>query len=284
MSREMTRREFFRLSAKLTAVMGLGSSAVPGIAQALVNLSSGSVPVLWLQGQSCSGCSVSLLDGEAPGPAELLTSYISLLFHPILSAATGEEAMDVLAGAITQGDFLLVVEGSIPVAMPEACVVGGEPLARQVVRAAKRARSIVAYGSCASFGGIPAAEGNLTGASSLPDFLKHNGIRQRVVSIPGCPAHPDWLVGTLAHLVSFGLPSLDELGRPKMFSPKSSMINARIFEIMNGSILSEILAIRAVCSIGMFGARYLCRLYVAQLEWPCEQLSCCWGPLCWLRI
>ncbi len=214
---DITRRKFLELSVKLAAVMGLGTSAIPQLAEAMEQLSAGTAPVLWLQGQSCSGCSVSLLNSEEPGPAQILTGYISLLFHSTLSASTGDVSMGVINRSIDHGGYLLVVEGSIPAGMPEACIVGHETVTRQVSRAARNAKAVIALGTCASFGGIPAAENNPTGAVSLPDFLKSEGVSTPVISLPGCPAHPDWLVGTLVHVLNFGIPPLDDKGRPKMF-------------------------------------------------------------------
>ena len=214
---DITRRKFFELSAKLAAVMGLGSSVLPGIADALEKLSTGNAPVLWLQGQSCSGCSVSLLNSEEPGPAQILTGYISLLFHSCISAATGGVGTEIINKSIEQGKYILVVEGSVPAGMPEACVVGEETFTKQLSRAAKKADAVVALGSCASFGGIPAAENNPTGAISVPQHLKNEGAAAPVILLPGCPAHPDWLVGTLVHVLKYGIPPLDNKGRPQMF-------------------------------------------------------------------
>jgi hydrogenase small subunit len=213
----LTRREFFKLSAKMTALMGLSQSMIPDMVEALNGMVQDNAPVLWLQGQSCSGCSVSLLNIENPDPAELLTQYISLLFHSTLSFATGHLSMEVLNKSIEQKNYYLVVEGSIPAKMPEACVIGGEPVTEQVLRASADANAIIAVGTCASFGGIPGAEGNPTGAVGLPEFLKNNHISKPTIVLPGCPVHPEWVVGTLAHLIKFGIPPLDNKGRPKCF-------------------------------------------------------------------
>lgn len=216
----MTRRSFLEMSMKLAAAMGLTSSAVPQIAEALEQLSERQAPVLWLQALSCSGCSVSLLNSGEPGPAQLLTEYISLRFHSTLSAATGSVAMDIIRKSQEQGGYYLVVEGSIAEGMPESCRMGEEAVSEQVAKAAAKAKAVIAAGSCASFGGIPAAENNPTGAMSVPDFLKGKGISTPVIRLPGCPVHPDWLVGTLVHVLKFNIPALDELGRPTLFFSK----------------------------------------------------------------
>ncbi|MGA2500810.1 MAG: hydrogenase small subunit [Tepidisphaeraceae bacterium] len=214
---QLSRREILGLGARLAAIMGLGTAAIPQVAEALESIAAGAVPVLWLQAQTCSGCSVTVLNSDAPGPAVLLTRHIALRFHQTLSAVSGEHAIETINRTIDEGAYLLVVEGAVPAGMPEACVIGHEPVAGQIARAAARARAVIAQGTCAVFGGIPAAENNPTGAVSLCSFLKGKGITTPVVSLPGCPPHPDWLVGTLVHLLRFGIPKLDAEGRPAMF-------------------------------------------------------------------
>jgi hydrogenase small subunit len=213
----LSRRSFLELSAKLCAVMGLGAGAIPRLAEAAEELAAGNAPVLWLQGQSCSGCSISLLDAEAISPVQLLTHYISLTFHQTLSATTGYQAVDTVNKIIAAGGYILVVEGAVPAGMPKACVFGGEPFGEQLLRAAKAARAVVAVGSCATFGGIPGADNNPTGAISAAQYLKNQGVSTPAILIPGCPCHPDWLLGTLAHVLKLGIPPLDALGRPKAF-------------------------------------------------------------------
>lgn len=213
----ISRRSFLQTSARLTALMGLGVGAIGRIHEALAELASGQASVLWLQGQSCSGCSVSLLDSASLEPFQLLTRYINLSFHQTLSTATGHMAVDTANKIIEQGGYLLVVEGSVPERMPRACMFGGEPFGDQLLRAAKAAKAVVAAGTCAAFGGIPAAEHNATGAAPIPQFLENHGVKVPTILVPGCPTHPDWLVGTLAHLLKFGLPPLDRLGRPLAF-------------------------------------------------------------------
>lgn len=216
----LTRRSFLKAGTSLAALMGLGPSAAVAMARAVKQMAAGRAPVLWLQGQSCSGCSVSLLNTERPGPLELLTDMISLKFHSTLSAATGKTAVDVVDTTIKAGQYILVVEGSIPAGMPEACMFGRVPVAKQVLTAARNAKAVVTVGSCASYGGIPAAEGNLTGAVSVVDHLTSHKVDAKIIRIPGCPAHPDWVVGTLAHVLKFGMPPLDDDGRPKAFFSK----------------------------------------------------------------
>jgi len=213
----MTRRSFLQLSARLAAVLGLARSAVPALAETLAQLANGTAPVLWLQGQSCSGCSVSLLNSDPITPSRLLTQYLSLVFHQTLSSATGQTAVDVVNRTIDQGGYILLVEGAVPATMPRACMFADEPFTTQLTRAARQAKAVVAVGACAAHGGIPATENNPTGSIGAIQFLETQGVKTPIVSVPGCPVHPDWLVGTVAHVLRFGLPPLDALHRPTAF-------------------------------------------------------------------
>jgi hydrogenase small subunit len=182
-------------------------------------------PVIWIQAQSCSGCSVSLLNGQNPGIAELITRKISLNFHQTVCGGTGDKLMQTIEKAVEKkrNDFVLIVEGSIPSKADAFCTLGekdGKAVAMRewVMRLGQNAKALVAVGSCASFGGIPAASltgpaDNPTGAQPLSALFPG----KPVVNIPGCPPHPDWMMGTLVYFLLKGLPELDEYNRPKLF-------------------------------------------------------------------
>ncbi len=214
---DISRRHFLKWGARLAAAMGLAPALATDVAAALADLAASRAPVIWLQGQSCSGCSVSFLNSDHPDPSQVLTGYISLRFHSTLGAATGHVGVDSIKKSMEAGTFFLVVEGAMPMGMPQACMMAHEPVTDQVLRAARRAEAVIALGACAAHGGIPGAENNPTGAVSVPDFLKKQGVDVPMIRLPGCPAHPDWLVGTLVHLIRFGLPELDDQNRPRMF-------------------------------------------------------------------
>jgi len=82
------------------------------------------------------------------------------------------------------------------------------------------ALAVIALGSCAAFGGIPAGHPNPTQCRGVGEVLQAKSINTPVVNIPGCPPHPDWFVGTVASILLSGLPKLEDLdehGRPKVF-------------------------------------------------------------------
>ena len=84
----------------------------------------------------------------------------------------------------------------------------------------------LAVGQCATYGGIPAAKPDPTGSKGVMEFFKDNGIKTPVINIPGCAPHPDWMVGTIAHALMFGIPELDGDGRPNCSMVPSSTTTA----------------------------------------------------------
>jgi hydrogenase small subunit len=220
---KLSRREFLKLATTAGVAAGAAISGMGEIAKALA-ATKALPPVVWLQGQSCSGCSVSILNATYPDIAQVITQVISLKYHQTLMGATGDVSTAVLdeVAAKKKGQIVLLVEGSIPTADGHYCMLGqrgGKSIFfhELVVEMAKAAQAAVGIGTCAAYGGIPAAKGNPTKAISLAPWLKQNGVNIPVLNVPGCPPHPDWMVGALAHFLWYGVPALDEVGRPKLF-------------------------------------------------------------------
>ncbi len=239
---QYSRREVLKLGALLAAGFGLDSTYSAVFADGLEKLSTGEAKVLWLQGMSCSGCSVSLLNSTEPGVAEVITSMISLVYHPTISAAQGTEAMRVIEQMVAGNDFILVLEGAVPAGMPDACTMGGRTLEAILVPALHNAKTIVAAGTCAAFGGIPAAEGNQTGAVGLKTFMEQKGIshQNRLLNCPSCPVHPESIWGTLAYVVSKGYPQVNaNLLTPDMFYAHSVHDNCPHFHYWEKEIFAE---------------------------------------------
>lgn len=194
-------------------------------------------PAIWIAGASCSGCSVSFLNSVSPTIKNVLVDavipgkHVNLRFHATIMAGQGEPALRVVKETMTQrpNEYLLLVEGSVQ-ADEEGpfCTIGvleGQHLTikEAVAELAKDALAVISVGTCASFGGIPSGAPNPTGAISVRQLLEDEGISKPIINVPGCPPHPDWLVGTIAALLLKGLPSPDELDvalRPKAFYGK----------------------------------------------------------------
>ncbi|MBN2808589.1 MAG: hydrogenase small subunit [Deltaproteobacteria bacterium] len=215
----MKRRDFLKMAASLSAAFGLSGFSGP-VGAALKQLDPKHIPrLIYLQGLSCSGCSVSLLQAESPSPLTMITDYSQLLFHGDLSAASGPRVMELLDSYVDgrAGEYFLALEGAIPEGMPEACMLGEHTLIRYLEKAARTMTGAVAIGSCATYGGIPAAEGNLTGAVSLPEFYRKRQLEPLMITIPGCSVHPDWVWHTISHIVRVGIPKLNKYGSPEIF-------------------------------------------------------------------
>ena len=191
-------------------------------------------PAVWLQAAGCTGCSVSVLNATNPSIKNLLIDevipghHINLRFHPTVMAGAGAPAIDIMVDTSQKkkGGYILIVEGAIPTAKNGIHGVVGErdgkpvTMLSRVEELAKDALVVIALGSCAAFGGIPAAYPNPTECRSVGEVLQAKGINTPLVNIPGCPPHPDWFVGTVASILLTGLPGpedVDEHGRPKAF-------------------------------------------------------------------
>jgi hydrogenase small subunit len=208
------RRDFIRVCTLALAAVGIPFSAAAEIAQAVVKKKL-KPSVIWLHFQECTGCTESLLRTSHPAVSELILDLVSLDYCETLLAAAGHQAEAALKTAMKEnaGKYVCVIEGAIPTKDDGIyCMIGGRTALEIVNDVAKDAGAIIAIGSCASWGGIPSADPNPTGATGAPMVLKG----KTVVTIPGCPANPYNLLGTVLQYATYGtLPELDEKGRPK---------------------------------------------------------------------
>jgi hypothetical protein len=70
---------------------------------------------------------------------------------------------------------------------------------------APKAWAVVAAGTCATYGGIHAMEGNPTGCMGLADYLGWNWKSEAgipIVCVPGCPVQPDSFMEVLLYLLN----------------------------------------------------------------------------------
>ena len=200
------------------------------------------VNVLWATtGLGCDGDTLAMTAATNPSLEDILQGTIPgapkvVLHNPVLAFATGEDFMksfyDAEEGKLEP--YVLVVEGSI--GNEEINGDGhwsgmgvnpfdGQPITinEWVDRLAPRASAVIAVGTCATYGGIPAMKNNPTGAMGLPDYLgwrwkARSGLR--IVCLPGCPSQPDNITETLLRVLLFvagqaPAPELDEQLRPK---------------------------------------------------------------------
>jgi hydrogenase small subunit len=215
----LSRRDFLLASGALLAARRLNACGARGLRAAAA--AGTRPPVIWLQGQGCNGDSVSLLNSIHYMPVKtLLTDTIDLKYHPTVMAAAGDLAVSAANAARTAGGYVLAIEGAISTAAAgKYCTIWpGMTMLNAVQTFSQQAGFILAIGSCACFGGMTAGAPNPTGAKGVGAVL---GADNRIINIPGCPAHPDWIVGTVAYLLANGqAPPLDANRRPTMFFGK----------------------------------------------------------------
>ena len=182
------------------------------------------VNVVWMtSGLGCDGDTVSLTAATSPSLEELLTGAIPgtpaiVIYNPVLAFENGDELMrawyDAERGRLDP--FVLVLEGSVPNEEingeghwagfgvdPES----GQPITTcsWIDRLAPKAAAVMAIGTCAAYGGVPAMRNNPTGAMGLRDYLGWNWASRLgipIVNLPGCPVQPNNITETLLALVA----------------------------------------------------------------------------------
>jgi hydrogenase small subunit len=211
--RGVTRREFAAFCSTVAGILMLPRSAGAELAQAMA---TGQKPTLvWLEFQDCAGNTESFLRAARPSAADILLDTLSVDYHETIMAAAGHQSEAVLQDTVASrpGEYLVVVEGSIPTGANGAyCTIGGRSALDIVREVCGSAQATIAVGTCAAFGGIPAAAPNPTGALSVADAVP--GIRN-LINLPACPANAANLAALVVYFVTYGRwPPLDQLRRP----------------------------------------------------------------------
>jgi len=211
----VNRRDFMKWASAVTGMLMLPASFTPLVADAALLMNR--APVIWIELSDCAGNTEAMLRSDGPKIDEILLDIISLEFNETIMAASGHQAEAQLEDAMHtfKDKYLLFVEGAVPMGMNgQFGTIGaeGETMHDHLQRVAKHAAAIVAVGSCATFGGVPAASPNPTGAVGVMDVVKGKPL----INIPACPANPANMVGVIIHYILTGqVPELDSLLRPK---------------------------------------------------------------------
>jgi len=226
---KINRRDFLKTAALVGASSFLTLNRAE-IVRAFEEAKENGVKLVWLQGQNCTGCTISLLQAYDPDLYDAIEELkVTIPFHTTVMLDFGDAALETLENIEPD---ILVLEGSIPLGLKEAALVGErgdrpaniEEWLNELVPKTKLA--VVGFGICATYGGIPAARdgvgspyenGSPTGAVGLYQFLQNRKPNVPVILHPGCPGHPDWLMVTLAALLLNVPIELDEYWRPKLF-------------------------------------------------------------------
>lgn len=213
-----SRRDFLKFAGMMAAFIGVEYTAVGQVAKALATKPR--IPIIWLHFQECTCCSESFIRSSHPIVADILLDKVSLDYTETLMAASGIQAEEALRNTMTKykGQYILCVEGSVPMAADGVyCMIGGKTSLQILEEAAEGASAVIAWGSCASNGCVQAAKPNPTSATPIHKLVKG----KPVIKVPGCPPIGEVMAGVIVHLLTFDrIPELDRLGRPKAFYSK----------------------------------------------------------------
>ncbi|MDE2148939.1 MAG: hydrogenase small subunit [Gammaproteobacteria bacterium] len=211
----ISRRAFIKYCTAMASLMALPPLAGRAMAEQLRAARRPSV--IYLSFQECTGCLESLTRSFSPSIENMIFNVISLDYDDTLMAAAGHraEAARDQAMKANYGKYLVVVDGSVPTADGGIYnCAAGRTAVDILTETAKGAAAIVCVGTCSSFGGIPFADPNPTGARPVSDLIGDKPI----INVSGCPPIPEVITGTLLQFVTTGqVPDLDEHRRPKVF-------------------------------------------------------------------
>jgi len=210
----VSRRTFLKFCITTASFMALAPSMSSVIAKELLKARRPSV--IYLSFQECTGCLESLTRSYTPSIENMIFNMISLDYDDTLMAAAGKASEDALATAIKEnyGHYLMVVDGSVPLGNGGVYnTQAGKSAVQILTDSAKGAAAIVCVGTCSSFGGIPFANPNPTGAVPISEIIKDKPI----INVSGCPPIPAVITSTLVHYVTLGIPALDAHHRPLAF-------------------------------------------------------------------
>ena len=199
--RGVSRRDFLGFCGVMTSALALPRSAGAQIANAIENKEKPTL--VWLEFQDCAGNTEAFLRSGRPTVADIVLDTLSVDYHETIMAAAGHQAEEALAAVVEekQGAYIAVVEGSIPTGAKGAyCTIGGRAaldIARQVCGGAA---ATIAIGTCAAYGGLPAAAPNPTGALSVADAVP--GLKN-LINLPACPANGENLTALVVYYLTY---------------------------------------------------------------------------------
>lgn len=220
LERGLSRRDFVGFCGTVATYFALPSAAAQEMAAAVEKTLKPSL--VWLEFQDCAGNSESFLRASRPTVAEVILDTISVDYHETIMAAAGHQAEAALASTIKEkkGQYIAVVEGSIPAKDGGIyCTIGGRSALQIAREVCENAAATVAIGTCAAFGGLPAAAPNPTGALGVSEAVPK---AKNLINLSACPANVENLTALLVYYLAFKRwPPVDGLRRPLFAYGKS---------------------------------------------------------------
>lgn len=197
------------------------------------------VNLIWIEACGCAGDIIALLDGNNPDMPYFFSEMVNMTYNNSLMGAEGQKAFEKFLETLDT-EFILVVEGAVTVRDNGIYDIIAEyngksiSASEAISLASGKAKYILAIGTCAAYGGISAAKPNPSMSMSLQEFLG-----KEVIRVPGCPANPQWITSTIAHLISYGIPELDSEGRPKFLYGETIHTNCERRSYFDKQIFAE---------------------------------------------
>jgi hydrogenase small subunit len=283
----MEKEEFLRLCRSFSSDKNhaLTRAVLPVVSEHLALPNKNKLPVVWIETNDSGDNNIAFMNTTYPYLDQVFTNMIDLLYSNTFMAAQGSDALGILeqVSLLYKGKFILVVEGAIPVkdnglyniiAITEKRAITA---LEAVTWLGGIAGHVVAIGTCASFGGPSAARPNLTGSVGVRDVLD-----REIINVSGCPVNPDWFVGTLAHLLMYGRPELDSLGRPELFYGFTVHRHCQRRSYFDRDEFAEKLGdIECMFSLGCMGPRTGAdcpyRQWINHVSWPVKANTPCIG-------
>jgi uptake hydrogenase small subunit len=197
--------------------------------------------LLWIESGGCSGESMAILGLDGPSAtggynlAQFLEDEaVRLLWHPSLSLESPLQLLSIVDSIVSGREELTLfcVEGSVingPNGTGMYDSIHGKPKRDLIAALCNKAEYVLAMGTCAAFGGLPAAPPNPTDSSGLQFSLdKPGGVlrpewRSRagfpVFNLSGCPVDAVTMLRTMSLIINGAPPALDTLNRPVTVRP-----------------------------------------------------------------
>ena len=212
--------------------------------------------VLWLSAIGCNGNAHSFLNYPQ---LELILDNFEFIYHPIIDSAYTLE--DIISKDLACD--VLILEGAISSEFKKA----NEPIFNIINKYASKVSKIITAGTCATFGGIfrQSDYSYTTGLhfdEEKPTFM-FSSLKDKTISIPGCPLHPEKLANTLFAIKEKIQIKTDEFNRPLEYFA---------YTVHNGCTRNEYFEYKI--SNHNFGAKEGCMFYEHGCQAPYTKGSC----------
>lgn len=221
--------------------------------------------LLWLQSITCNGNTHSFINHHN---FISITSKFEITYHPVIESSY--DLSDLLSYQIPCD--ILVIEGSYS---KKGFLKGGIEVSKIIKHYANEAKYIITAGTCATFGGIFKQKDpeNIEGFCFNGDekTINYKLFSKKLISIPGCPIHPEWLFYVLSMIEQNKKIALDDFHRPRELYG---------YTVHNGCLRNEYFEWKI--DVKNFGEKEGCLFYEQGCQGPYTHGSC--NKILWNNI